>query len=112
MKKSIFGCAIIALLVSGCGYVKKPFVNEASLLDRAELATGVEKSNLTLVKDSVVSEIDSVHFKVNDNKGNLYRCYFTSVVAVDSDTLCTKIGGTKDASNQKCNALLKKAGKC
>ena len=94
--------------------------SEATLLDRAEMATGVEKSNLSVVPDSVRSEIDSVHYKVRSKNGDIYRCYFTSALVVDSDALCTKIGGAEGTKSSKnstksskdCNALLKAAGKC
>ena len=113
---------IVACALGGCGFIKKPMTSEATLLDRAEMATGVEKSNLSVVPDSVRSEIDSVHYKVRSKNGDIYRCYFTSALVVDSDALCTKIGGTegtkssknstKSSKNGSCNALLKKAGKC
>ena len=107
---------IVACVLGGCGFIKKPMTSEATLLDRAEMATGVEKSNLSVVPDSVRSEIDSVHYKVRSKNGDLYRCYFSSVIVVDSDVLCTKIvgaaGSTGSGKGGNCNALLKKAGKC
>lgn len=118
---------IVACALGGCGFIKKPMTSEATLLDRAEMATGVEKSNLSVVPDSVRSEIDSVHYKVRSKNGDIYRCYFTSALLVDSDALCTKIGGAEGTKSSKnstksskpsmkgskdCNALLKKAGKC
>ena len=118
---------IVACALGGCGFIKKPMTSEATLLDRAEMATGVEKSNLSVVLDSVRSEIDSVHYKVRSKNGDIYRCYFTSALLVDSDALCTKIGGAEGTKSSKnstksskpsmkgskdCNALLKKAGKC
>lgn len=111
---------IVACALGGCGFIKKPMTSETTLLDRAEMATGVEKSNLSVVPDSVRSEIDSVHYKVRSKNGDIYRCYFTSALVVDSDALCTKIvgaEGTKSSKNstktsKDCNALLKAAGKC
>ena len=111
---------IVACALGGCGFIKKPMTSEATLLDRAEMATGVEKSNLSVVPDSVRSEIDSVHYKVRSKNGDIYRCYFTSALVVDSDALCTKIVGTEGIKSSKnstkgskdCNALLKAAGKC
>ncbi len=46
---------IVACALGGCGFIKKPMTSEATLLDRAEMATGVEKSNLSVVPDSVRS---------------------------------------------------------
>lgn len=118
---------IVACALGGCSFIKKPMTSEATLLDRAEMATGVEKSNLSVVPDSVRSEIDSVHYKVRSKNGDIYRCYFTSALVVDSDALCTKIGGAEGTKSSKnstksskpntkgskdCNALLKAAGKC
>jgi lipoprotein len=118
ISKSLFTLAVsfaAASVLGGCGFIKKPMTSEATLLDRAEMATGIDKSNLTVVPDSVKSEIDSVHYKVRSKNGDLYRCYFSSVIVVDSDVLCTKIvgaGGTGGSKSGNCNALLKKAGKC
>ena len=119
VSKSLFTLAVsfaAASILGGCGFIKKPMTSEATLLDRAEMATGIDKSNLTVVPDSVKSEIDSVHYKVRSKNGDLYRCYFSSVIVVDSDVLCTKIvgagGGTGGSKSGNCNALLKKAGKC
>ncbi|WP_297942622.1 hypothetical protein [uncultured Campylobacter sp.] len=118
VSKSLFTLAVsfaAASVLGGCGFIKKPMTSEATLLDRAEMATGIDKSNLTVVPDSVKSEIDSVHYKVRSKNGDLYRCYFSSVIVVDSDVLCTKIvgaGGTVGSKSGNCNALLKKAGKC
>ena len=118
---------VVACALGGCGFIKKPMTSEATLLDRAEMATGVEKSNLPVVPDSVRSEIDSVHYTVRSKNGDIYRCYFTSALVVDSDALCTKIGGAEGTKSSKnstksskpntkgskdCNALLKAAGKC
>lgn len=119
VSKSLFTLAVsfaAASVLGGCGFIKKPMTSEATLLDRAEMATGIDKSNLTVVPDSVRSEIDSVHYKVRSKNGDLYRCYFSSVIVVDSDVLCTKIvgaaGSTGSGKGGNCNALLKKAGKC
>lgn len=119
ISKSLFTLAVsfaAASILGGCGFIKKPMTSEATLLDRAEMATGIDKSNLTVVPDSVKSEIDSVHYKVRSKNGDLYRCYFSSVIVVDSDVLCTKIvgavGSTGSGKGGNCNALLKKAGKC
>lgn len=119
VSKSLFTLAVsfaAASVLGGCGFIKKPMTSEATLLDRAEMATGIDKSNLTVVPDSVKSEIDSVHYKVRSKNGDLYRCYFSSVIVVDSDVLCTKIvgapGSTGSGKGGNCNALLKKAGKC
>lgn len=105
----------VALFLNGCGMVSSGITSEDSYLDRAESAIGIDKSQLTLDKDSVKGGIDAVNFDVYDKKGNRYKCYFTSAVAITSDALCTKISkdGTATPANKgNCNALLKAAGRC
>ena len=43
-KNFLFALAlgIVACALGGCGFIKKPMTSEATLLDRAEMATGVE----------------------------------------------------------------------
>ena len=108
-----------ALLLSACGPIASKMTSEAKMLDKAESATGIRASDLTLITDSVSSSLDAVHYRVQDNQGNEYKCYFTSVVAVNSDTVCTKLAPagnnqseTTSDDNPSCNALYKKAGKC
>ena len=90
---------------------------EDEYLDRAESATGVDKSLLTLDKDSIRSGLGEVNFDVYDKKGSRYKCYYTSGMPVvyESSAICTKISkdGTQSSGNKgNCNALLKAAGKC
>lgn len=107
-------------LLAGCGAIGKATSSDASLLDKAEMATGVSADTLKVVPNSVTAKIDSVHYKVETSKGQLYRCYYTTIVgAMDSDAVCTKIGKGEPskASSSKteagnCNALLKAAGRC
>lgn len=56
--------ALGSLLLSGCGHISKNFVSEADMVDKAELATGVDSSRLSVVPGSVKAELDSIHFKV------------------------------------------------
>lgn len=103
------------LLFTGCCVISEQITSDAALLDKAKFATGVRKENLVVVKDSITSSIDAVQYKVQDKKGNVYRCYFTSAVAITSDALCSKLsddGSEKPASEGNCNALLKAAGRC
>ncbi|MCK0513547.1 hypothetical protein MXE38_01465 [Anaerobiospirillum sp. NML120448] len=105
----------VALFLNGCGMVSQGITSDDSYLDKAESAIGIDKSQLTLDKDSVKGGIDAVNFDVYDKKGNRYKCYFTSAVAITSDALCTKISkdGTATPANKgNCNALLKAAGRC
>lgn len=106
---------ILATSIAGCGMISEQVTSEDSMLDKAETATGIAKFNLKLVEGSVDSSLDAVNFKVTDQDGNLYKCYFTSAIAVTSDALCTKIskdGKAEPANQGNCNALLKAAGKC
>lgn len=110
---------IAICLLAGCGHVSNVILDDNTLLDKAEFATGIDRQNLTIVERS--GALDSVEFTVKSNKGEKFRCYFTSLVAMNSDAVCQQIGGKKgnarkarDAvkSDEKCNALLKAAGRC
>lgn len=108
---------VVALSFTGCGMVSQGITSEDTYLDRAESATGVDKSQLTLDKDSISGSLDSVNFDVYDKQGNRYKCYFGSALPViyESSAMCTKISkdGSKSSGNQgHCNELLKAAGKC
>ena len=111
----IFSAISLAAFMTGCGIISEQVTSEETMLDKAETATGISKSSLSIVPGSVDSSLDAVNFSVKDQQGNTYKCYFTSVVAVTSDALCTKItkDGKEEPANQgQCNALLKAAGKC
>ena len=120
MKKLLLLCVVAGFGLSGCvGSAKQPEPSE--LLDRAEMATGVDQSKLSVVEDSLNIEgsalNNTVNYKVKDKKGNTYRCYFTraftTVGSVNSDAVCTKLGGSSSKkSSTNCNELLKRAGKC
>lgn len=133
-------CAAALLSLTGCAAIDKATTSEATLLDKAELATGIEASQLSVVPGSVQGTLDAVEYKVQTKKGRVYRCYYTSMVAVKSDALCTAISkdgqAQKAAKTQKalkkttetqkttkqskpatessseCNALLRAAGRC
>lgn len=120
---TLFGMLILFGSLYGCGHVFNTVLTDEVLLDKAEMATGVRQSELTLIKRE--GSIDSVEYSVETKDGDVYRCYFTSLVAINSDAVCKKINtskkfkGTKSSikqnskkENQKCNALLKAAGKC
>lgn len=120
---TLFGMLILFGSLYGCGHVSNTVLTDAVLLDKAEMATGVRQSELTLIKRE--GSIDSVEYSVETKDGDVYRCYFTSLVAINSDAVCKKINtskkfkGTKSSikqnskkENQKCNALLRAAGKC
>lgn len=105
----------VASIITGCGMVSSAITSDETLLDKAETATGIAKENLTLVENSKDPSLDAVNFSVKDKQGNLYKCYFTSAVAVTSDAICSKIskdGTVENANDGNCNALLKAAGKC
>lgn len=113
----IFIATAVALSFTGCGMVSSQITSEDDYLDRAESATGVDKSQLTLDKDSITSNLGSVNYDVYDKQGNRYKCGFSSGMPVvyESASLCTKISkdGSKSSGNKgNCNALLKAAGKC
>lgn len=115
--------ALAAAIVSltGCAAIDKATTSEATLLDKAEFATGIEASQLSVVPGSVQGSLDAVEYKVKTKKGQVYRCYYTSMIAVKSDAVCTAVskGGKAEqaarkrkAANGECNALLRAAGRC
>lgn len=124
-RRYLFTTGLLALVCSlyGCGHVSNTVLTDETLLDKAEMATGVRRSDLILT--SREGSIDSVEYSVKTIDGDVYRCYFTSLVAINSDTICRQIGASqnvkktknsakskKKESDPKCNALLKAAGKC
>lgn len=107
----------IATILTACGSISSKTTSEATMIDKAETATGVRASELSVVPGSVTSSMDAVNYRVKDTRGNEYKCYFTSIVAVTSDAVCTKLGASggdnaKKQNNPNCNALLQAAGRC
>lgn len=105
-----------AAVLAGCGHISKSMVSEATMLDKAEMATGVDVSRLSIVPGSIMAEMDAVHYKVKSKNGQTWRCYFTSAIAVTSDAVCKQISGKAiKQPKQKpgaCNDLLRAAGRC
>lgn len=126
MKKlPVLLASLTVLLLTGCAAIDKATTSEATLLDKAEFATGINASQLSVVPGSVQGTFDSVEYKVQTKKGQIYRCYYTSMVAVKSDAICTAISDdgapvankkknqkNNKSSDQDCNALLRAAGRC
>lgn len=110
-----------ALSMTACGHIQKEISSEEMMLDKAEFATGISAKNLKIVEGSVSGSLDAVNYKVKARNGQVYRCYFTSAIAITSDALCTPIDATgkafrqqkkKDAKEGRCNELLRAAGRC
>ena len=98
MKKTAFIItALSALTLSGCGHISKNFVSEDTLIDKAEFATGIDASRLSVVKGSVKPELDSIHYQVKTKGGATYRCYFTSAIAITSDAVAPPLFTIKPA---------------
>ncbi|MCD8339818.1 MAG: hypothetical protein LUC43_06435 [Burkholderiales bacterium] len=139
-KKAIHVLAFTSIFVltaslAGCmsipAFTKTDFTDE-ELLDKAEFAIGVERSELSLVPGSVMNDKHSVQYQIKDVTGATYRCYFnyTSDMGITgkstntSDAVCSKIGhagdtttkGNKARASKKstgpCNDLLRAAGRC
>jgi len=103
----------VAMTLTSCGHVSNAVLSDEMLLEKAEFATGIDRDNLTL--DSRSGSLDSVEYTVKSNKGEKFRCYFTSAVAITSDAICQEIsanGKKKSRKGGNCNALLRAAGKC
>lgn len=119
MRRSLIAVAALsALFLAGCGHISKNFVSDADMIAKAEFATGIEASRLSIVPGSVKSEMDSIHYRVKTKGGATYACYFTTIVATTSDAICKKIGtkgkdpAKKAVKKEDCNELLRAAGRC
>ena len=100
----ILRAALVAgavLSLTACGHIQKEISSEADMLDKAEFATGIDARNLRIVEGSVSGSIDSVNYKVKAKNGQVYRCYFTSALAVTSDAICTPIDKDGKASRSR-----------
>lgn len=62
--KLLLTAVCAAAVLSGCGHLGKGMANDAEMLDKAEFATGIDRSQLSVVPGSVEGQIDSVHFRV------------------------------------------------
>lgn len=110
-----------ALSLTACGHIQKEISSEATMLEKAEFATGISADRLKIVDGSVTGSLDAVNYKVKARNGKVFRCYFTSAIAITSDAICTPIDSTgkafdeqkkKTAKEGGCNALLRAAGRC
>ena len=63
-RRYLFTTGLLALVCSlyGCGHVSNTVLTDETLLDKAEMATGVRQSELTLIKRE--GSIDSVKRQV------------------------------------------------
>ncbi len=118
MKMKILTTAmLLSFLLCGCGHVSNAVLSDDSLLDKAEMATGIPKNELLLEKRE--GGIDDVQFTVKTKDNEVFRCYITSMVAITSDAVCKQIGESKTKGKRKtvkptgnCNELLRAAGRC
>lgn len=111
-KLVLFMAAASVLAMTGCATTN---VSDEKLLDKAESATGVVKSNLSVVPNSKEASGTDLNFKVQDKSQNIYKCYYMKFLWNESDAICTKLnadGSAGNANTANCNDLLKAAGKC
>ena len=110
--------AVVAVSISGCGSIAQRTQSDSDLQEKAAFALNTSSDKITIVSKS--ASLESVRFQVKSDKG-IYNCYFTSVVVVNSDAICSgPVQGTvqsaqtqKEAAQpQNCNALLKAAKRC
>ncbi len=116
MKLKLIITSVAALtILSGCGLLDKTTTSNATLQDKASYAIGAMPNDINI--SNVRAGLDKVVFHAEAND-SLYRCYYTTAVAIKSDAVCTKMDGetTGTSSNEpqaaQCNALLKAAGRC
>ncbi|MCQ3033450.1 hypothetical protein NLO88_22615 [Pseudomonas syringae] len=118
------GTVTAALLLQGCGMIASKTVSDSGLQEKAAVTLNTTPEKVRIFDKR--GELDSVKFKAQTNKG-VYNCYYTTLVGLDSDTLCSGPvegsveGSAKQTGNQapapaaapaNCNALLKAAGRC
>ncbi len=103
-------------LLQGCGIVASKTVSDSSLQEKAAVTLNTTPEKVRIFDKR--GELDSVKFKAQSSKG-VYNCYYTTLVALDSDTLCSgpvegsgKQTPSETAAPANCNALLKAAGRC
>lgn len=95
-------------------------ISDSGLQEKAAITLNTTPEKVRIFDKS--GQLDSVKFKAQTSKG-VYSCYYTTLLALDSDTLCSGPveGSAKQTSNQtsapvgapaNCNALLKAAGRC
>lgn len=114
------GTVTAVLLLQGCGMIASKTVSDSGLQEKAAVTLNTTPEKVRIFDKR--GELDSVKFKAQTNKG-VYNCYYTTLVGLDSDTLCSGPveGSAKQSGNQtpapaaapaNCNALLKAAGRC
>lgn len=109
-----------ASLLQGCGMIASKTVSDSGLQEKAAVTLNTTAEKVRIFDKR--GQVDSVKFKAQTDKGT-YNCYYTTLVALDSDTMCS--GPVEGSANQKsnqastpatapanCNALLKAAGRC
>ncbi|WP_339421300.1 MULTISPECIES: hypothetical protein [unclassified Pseudomonas] len=112
----LFAAGAVASLIQGCGIIASKTVRDSSLQEKAAVTLNTTSEKVRVFDKH--GELDSVKFKAQTSKG-IYNCYYTSLVVLDSDTLCSGPvdGARKQASSEaeppaSCNALLKATGRC
>ena len=100
-----------ALSLTACGHIQKEISSEETMLEKAEFATGIDSNNLKIVEGSVSGSLDAVNYKVKSRKGQVFRCYFTSAIAITSDAICTPIDSTGKAFQEQKKKYAKD-GRC
>jgi hypothetical protein len=115
--KTIFSSAMV-LSLAGCGTIAESTQSDSDLREKAAFALDTTSSNVTILSKS--SSLEAMRFQAKTNKG-IYNCYFTSIIVVNSQAICSGPVSTnaKSASAaaeanpaQACNALLKAAKRC
>ena len=118
MKKIICLSALVvsASLLTGCGMVKGQMTSNEDYQLKASRSIGVEPKEVFV--SNIDTGVDAIHFKAQA-RGKTYQCYFTTLVATDSSTICNSADGvahsektSTSSAGKSCNALEKAAGQC
>ena len=107
MKIKSITVAMAITILSGCAALEKNTVSEKSLQEKASLSIGTDPENIKV--SNIQGSLEKITFDATAN-GSQYSCYYTTVVIVKSDALCTKFDGDKKVS--QCDALSSAAGNC
>ena len=107
MKAKMISIAIALSALTGCAALEKNTVTDKSLQEKAAVSIGTKADNIKV--SNIQGGLEKVTFDAIAN-GSDYSCYYTTVLIVKSDAICTKLDGSEKVS--QCDALSSAAGKC
>ncbi len=75
---TVISIALLAGSFSACSYIHYPEkkFSEEDLAEKAAEAIGMPVADITVLAKTVQTTDQEISYRVEDNSGNLYRCYF------------------------------------